>query len=357
VSAAIKARLAIALGIASLALAAAPPALADNPPTQVSPDDGAAFTARVGQIAFQASATADPTTLLFPSRMDFYISRDTQQDPAGVLSNPIATSHASPDGAVPPAYTAGPGPGAGWPNKPGTYHWQAVYHDCVQALDCFNESTIRTLTVDPLPPPTQASPANHATVPYGGHVTLSLQDAPAYGKGGTRLYIEVSRRTALDSDGTFAHRFQLARPTAAGDDVYRYRFGRALTTTPGTYYWIVERFDCAAESDCFVTDDAIRSFTVAHRPTPPPAPQTHLTRHPPHRTHRHRVRFAFTSNIHSASFQCYYTGGWSHCRSPQTFRHLKPGRYRFKVRAVANGRRDRTPSKCFFRVMRRHHRP
>jgi hypothetical protein len=115
----------------------------------------------------------------------------------------------------------------------------------------------------------------------------------------------------------------------------------------------VERFDCFAEPDCDVTDGEIRSFTVA----PPAAgrrPNTRLTRHPPRRTRKRRVKFAFSSSIRGANFQCFYTGGWRDCRSPEKFRNLKPGRYRFRVRAVANGKRDRTPASWLFKVVRRH---
>jgi hypothetical protein len=350
-SSTVKARVAIVLGVGSLALAAAPAALAD--PTPLAPADGASFTARVGQITFQASSAVSPS----PGRIDFYVSRDSLVDPDGLLSNPFYTTHAGPDTGVPPLYTAGPDSDVDWPNKPGTYHWQPVYHDCSQAdPNCF--APPQSLTINPLPAPTQNGPATGVTIPYGGHRSFSVHDVPSYARAGTRLYIEFSRSTALDPDGTFANRYLLAPPDPAAGSTYTYRFGRPFTKAPGTYYWLVERFDCAAEPDCFVTDDSIRSFTVAKRPPPTsqPAPKTYLTRHPPHRTHRHRVRFAFTSNVHRARFQCYYTGGWTHCSSPERFRHLKPGRYRFKVRAVAHGKRDRTPSKCFFRVVRRHHR-
>src|SRR6266571_496715 len=70
-----KARLAIVAAVGSLALAAAPQALAD--PIPVAPVDGASsFTARVDQITFQASTNAIPQ----PSRMDFYVSKDDQAD-------------------------------------------------------------------------------------------------------------------------------------------------------------------------------------------------------------------------------------------------------------------------------------
>jgi hypothetical protein len=350
----LKARLAILLGVGSLALAAAPVALAD--PVPVTPTEGSQFTARTGQLSFKAQSIVSPA----PARMDFYVSRDQEVRTAGVLAgvlaNPIDTFHAAPVGLAPAVYTASPDLDANWPNKPGTYYWQAVYDDCALAdLNCY--SPIQSLTITSLAPPTQSSPADGSTIAYGGHRIFSLTDAPPYSRTGTHLGIEFATTPDLAPDGTFAHPLVTARPSAAGGRVYRYDFTTPFTNEPGTYYWIVERFDCAAEADCFVTNDEIRSFTVADptQPPPPDVPNTRLTRHPGHRTLRHRVTFGFTSNVPGASFQCFYTQGWTDCRSPQTFRHLKPGRYRFKVRAIANGKRDPTPATFLFKVVRRHH--
>jgi hypothetical protein len=352
-----KARLAIVVAVGSLALVAAPEAaLADNPPTQVSPGGGAMFTARVGQIAFQAQATANPTTLLFPTLMDFYVSQASVTDPTtGVLSDNPTVLHASPGAGSPPTYTASPGSAASWPKTPGTYYWQAVYHDCTQSLDCFNQSPTRTLTINPLAPPTQVSPADGATIPYGSQHTFSVQDQPSYARDGTRLHIEFAKSNDLDSDGTFANPVLVVKPQAVGGDVYEYDFGQPFNQLRGTYYWIVDRTDGNANADGIVTNDEIRSFSVAP-PVVGRPPNTRITRHPGHRTHRRRVTFRFSSSIPGASFQCFYTGGWTRCRSPQTFRHLRPGRYRFKVRALANGKRDPTPAKWLFKVVRQHKR-
>jgi hypothetical protein len=342
----VKARLAIVAAVGGLALAGAPGALAD--PNPLAPVEGALFTARVDQITFQASTALSPS----PSRIDFYISRGPETDSHGMLSDPIDSFYARPDGGTPPVYEAEPGSDASWPNKPRPYYWQARYHNCGRAdPNCF--SPIRSLTINPLPPPTQISPADGATIPYGGQTTFSVRGAPSYTREGTRLYIEFSKGTELAPDGTFADRYLLARPTSAGGSAYEYQFTRPFTRTPGTYYWMVERFDCGAEADCYVTDNQIRSFTVAPWAARR-APNTIFTRHPARRTHKRKVRFAFSSNVPGASFQCFYTGGWSPCRSPQKFRHLKPGRYRFKARAVANGKKDPTPASWLFKVVRRH---
>jgi hypothetical protein len=333
--------------VGGLALAGAPKALAD--PIPVAPAEDAAFTARVGQITFQATVDAI-TPPAFPGQMDFRVS--SINDPSGVLPGPDDFS-AGADASVPPGYQGGPDSDANWPNRPGTYYWQAGYHSCALAdPNCF--SAIRSLTIEPLAPPTHRLPADEATIPYGGAATFSVQDVPSYRRDNTRIDIEFSRSADLRSDGTFVDPERVVRPDRADGDVYRYRLGQSFTDTPGTYYWIVERFDCLAEGpdDCYVTDGEIRSFTV-NPPIGTPAPNTTLTRHPGRRTRKRKARFAFVSSLPDSSFQCHYTGGWSRCLSPQRFRHLKPGRYRFKVRAIANGKRDVTPASWLFRVLRK----
>jgi hypothetical protein len=341
----VRIRLAIFAAVWGLALTGAPEALAD--PNLGAPAEEETFTARVDQLAFQASTTISPP----PLRIDFYVSRSSDA-PSGELSSPIDTFFAGPDASDPPVYEAAPDSDTNWPNKPGTYYWQALYHDCALAdPNCF--SPIRSLTIDPLAPPTQSSPEDDATIPYGGQATFSVQDVPSYARDDTHINIEFSKGTELSPDGTFANGYLLVRPSSVGEGVYEYQATEPITDRPRTYYWMVERYDCSAETDCDVTNGEIRSFTVAP-PVAGSAPNTFFTHHPRRRTHRRKVTFAFSSSIPGASFQCFYTGGWSQCRSPQRFRHLKPGRYRFKVRAVANGKRDPTPASWLFRVLRRH---
>jgi hypothetical protein len=80
-------------------------------------------------------------------------------------------------------------------------------------------------------------------------------------------------------------------------------------------------------------------------------PKTFLDKHPRHRTHNRKVKFAFSSDVAKAHFQCLFAQGWAKCRSPHIFRHLKPGRYKFKARAVASGVKDPTPASWVFKVL------
>ena len=150
-------------------------------------------------------------------------------------------------------YQGGPDSDANWPNRPGTYYWQARYDDCAALADpnCF--SPIRSLTIEPLAPPTHRFPADDATIPYGGEAIFSVQDVTSYTRDGTRIEIEFSKSAALSPDGTFADPERIVRPASIGGGVYRYRLAQSITETPGTYYWIVERFDCSAPSPTTAT--------------------------------------------------------------------------------------------------------
>jgi hypothetical protein len=231
-----RARLAIVIAIGTLGLAVATEALAENPPIQVLPADGASFTAPADQLVFQAS----PPTGVTPTYMDFYIARDPTPDTTGVFANFIDHIHGSA-----PGYAASPSADVNWPDRPDTYYWQAVYTDCAQAgpysPDCLNVSGTRSFNITPRP---------------------------------------------------------------------------ASTVGPGS------------------------------------EPKTFLDSHPRHRTHKRKVTFAFSSDVKGAHFQCFYAQGWAKCRSPHTFRHLKPGRYRFRVRAIVNRVKDPTPASWTFRVLR-----
>ena len=41
---------------------------------------------------------------------------------------------------------------------------------------------------------------------------------------------------------------------------------------------------------------------------------------------------------------------FANCKSPKTYKKLKPGRHTFKVWATANGKTDPTPAKHTFKV-------
>jgi hypothetical protein len=232
-----KGRLAIAFAVAGIALAAAAAASADpnpNPPTQDLPNQGDSFPAG-SQITFQAKTPAiiDPAP-----NLDFYISSSPDTNSRGVLFRGVDIvdgDHVSGNPPIDPAvYTAS------WSSVPATYYWQAVYIDCTQDPDCFNESLKNSFTINPRP----------------------------------------------------ASSVSVANP-----------------------------------------------------------PDTFLTDHPRRRVHQRKARFAFSSDVAGANFQCLYAKGWAACKSPHIFRHLEPGRFRFQTRAIVNGVEDPDPASWVFKVL------
>ena len=76
-------------------------------------------------------------------------------------------------------------------------------------------------------------------------------------------------------------------------------------------------------------------------------PETFLTHHPRHRTHSARSPSPFPPTSPAANFQCLYAKGWAACKSPHIFRHLEPGRYRFKLEPSSTVWRIQPPSWTF----------
>ena len=71
-------------------------------------------------------------------------------------------------------------------------------------------------------------------------------------------------------------------------------------------------------------------------PVRKPRPVALLRGHPPKLTASRSARFAFSSSSPGARFRCKLNGGrFAPCRSPRTYRGLKPGRQVFRVVAIA----------------------
>jgi len=118
------------------------------------------------------------------------------------------------------------------------------------------------------------------------------------------------------------------------------------------------------------TDDSAADFSVVDAETPESnaspigtapcldaaAPQTTITRKPPRRTSKRRVKFEFKSTEPGSTFRCAFDRGpFKPCASPLAKR-LPPGRHRFRAAAVDSaGNVDPTPASARVRV-RRHRR-
>jgi hypothetical protein len=77
----------------------------------------------------------------------------------------------------------------------------------------------------------------------------------------------------------------------------------------------------------------------------PGAPQTRLRKRPKRIGTATSARFVFSSSPPGARFQCRLDAApYKGCSSPRVYRHLKPGRHVFRVRALAAGAVDPTPA-------------
>jgi glucose/arabinose dehydrogenase len=88
------------------------------------------------------------------------------------------------------------------------------------------------------------------------------------------------------------------------------------------------------------------------------APATLLKRHPGQRTRGATARFEFGSQPAGATFLCRLDrGAFTACRSPKTYRGLKPGKHSFEVRAVSGALADPTPAKFSWKVLPKKRKP
>lgn len=87
-------------------------------------------------------------------------------------------------------------------------------------------------------------------------------------------------------------------------------------------------------------------------PPPPVKPSSRWSAKPPKRTAAAVARFAFGAKPAGSRLQCKLDGkAWAGCRSPKTYRGLKPGWHTLRVRAIApDGSVEPTPSVYRWRV-------
>ncbi|HEY6145577.1 MAG TPA: right-handed parallel beta-helix repeat-containing protein [Solirubrobacterales bacterium] len=88
-------------------------------------------------------------------------------------------------------------------------------------------------------------------------------------------------------------------------------------------------------------------------PPPPVVPDTKITKAPKAKSSATTAKFKFTSTVAGSGFECKLDKGkFKKCRSPKTYKKLKPGKHVFKVRAVGpTGLVDATPAKRKFTVL------
>jgi CSLREA domain-containing protein len=82
-------------------------------------------------------------------------------------------------------------------------------------------------------------------------------------------------------------------------------------------------------------------------------PETTIAKGPKGKIHSTTAKFKFTSNAKGAKFECRLDRKpFKPCKSPKTYKKLKPGKHVFKVRAVKGKAVDPTPAKRKFKVVK-----
>ena len=104
-----------------------------------------------------------------------------------------------------------------------------------------------------------------------------------------------------------------------------------------------------------VADRLIVTIPANDARTDPPdtkAPETTITKAPSGKVRKRKARIAFTADEVGARFECKLDRrDWAGCTAPVRLRHVKPGRHRFRVRAIdAAGNTDPTPAKAKWKV-------
>ena len=82
-------------------------------------------------------------------------------------------------------------------------------------------------------------------------------------------------------------------------------------------------------------------------------PLTKIGKHPPKKSKKTNAKFAFVADEAGVSFQCKLDKKkFAACKSPRKYKHLKPGKHVFKVRAVdATGNVEPQPAQYKFQIL------
>lgn len=126
----------------------------------------------------------------------------------------------------------------------------------------------------------------------------------------------------------------------------------------GTTYPFINWSDGGARAHPILVSSAQTVYTATYvtpegpQPPPSPVPNTKLKRHPPAKTSKTTATFTFSSTVAGARFHCKLDAKPKRpCRSPKTYRKLKPGKHTFKVWATAGLLTDPTPAKFRWKIL------
>jgi hypothetical protein len=98
------------------------------------------------------------------------------------------------------------------------------------------------------------------------------------------------------------------------------------------------------------------SYTTPKEGPTGKTPVTKLRKHPPKSTRSRSAKFVFGADLGGASFRCKLDAKpVQGCRSPKTYKRLKPGGHVFKVWASVGPLTDPTPETFRWKVLRPKH--
>ncbi|HEX6154083.1 MAG TPA: hypothetical protein VFZ19_11235 [Solirubrobacterales bacterium] len=138
---------------------------------------------------------------------------------------------------------------------------------------------------------------------------------------------------------------------------------RQITAGPGNTLWVtLTKMGQPGVARISGVDPAV---VTDPPPPPPPSPQTKIDKGPKKvvktRKKKAKVKFRFSSSTPGVTFQCWLMRvskkaqpailKYKNCSSPKVYR-LRPGKYKFRVRAVNGGVPDLTPAVRNFRIVR-----
>jgi glucose/arabinose dehydrogenase len=130
----------------------------------------------------------------------------------------------------------------------------------------------------------------------------------------------------------------------------------------GTAYTFAGWSDGGARAHPILVSPGQTQYTASYSgpPGPPPPPEpgkppaTTLRKHPPKSTRSRIAKFTFAASLPGASFRCKLDRRKAaSCRSPKTYKGLKPGRHTFKVWATVGLLTDPTPAKFSWKILPR----
>jgi virginiamycin B lyase len=163
---------------------------------------------------------------------------------------------------------------------------------------------------------------------------------------------------------------QLARVTSDGQLSFLpglpIESARQITAGPNGTLWVtLQKNELKGVASSVVRISGVEAPKTEPPKTdpPPPAPQTTIGKGPKKvvktKKGKAKVKFRFSSSTAGVTFQCSLTrlkgkktkvGAFKGCKSPKAYK-LRPGKYRFQVRALNDGVPDPTPAVRKFKIV------